>query len=83
MKIRITKGVAGENRTDWWPGDVVECSEYLARQLIARGRAVPFVEEAEQQPQSAIVPDIETDSAGLGATVRGLFRRSPSIERMA
>lgn len=42
MQITILRGVVGVGGAAWEPGMVVESPEQFARQLCARGAAVPF-----------------------------------------
>jgi hypothetical protein len=59
MQIRMTRGVVGEDRTDWLPGTVHEASEAFARTLFTRGAAVPVGEVAPAAPAPLTTQVIE------------------------
>lgn len=39
VKIRLLSHVVGDDGRDWFRGEVHECNEHLARDLVRRGRA--------------------------------------------
>lgn len=57
--VRMTRGIVGEDRTDWLPGETHEASEHYARYLVVQRGAAVYVDAA---PAPVASPGLTTDA---------------------
>lgn len=79
-RVRITSSIVGEDRREWYDGEVHECSAAFAAQIVAERRAVLVPDDdvpVERAPVSDPVavesrdPALTTASAPALTTRRG------------
>jgi hypothetical protein len=55
MRIQVMRGVIGTDGAAWLPGEIREASIGFARELIARGSAIPAPDVSTRAPEPAAV----------------------------
>lgn len=53
-RVQIVRGVIGEDRAQWLPGEVHDASPAFASWLVSRGMATPDGEDEKPMPRSGL-----------------------------